>query len=86
MSLLIFQMIPIYAQERRQIVPFGCADVTGLEPLLSNPLVRRLEESTQLGVNYKVFPTATHNRLGHSISVSENGARLLQELDRRGFF
>lgn len=79
-------MPPVYAQKRRQVTPFGSADVTDLMPLLKTPLVRRLEESTQLGVNFKVFPTATHNRLGHSIAVSENGARLLQELYRRGFF
>lgn len=79
-------MPPVYAPKRREVMPFGWVDVSDLIPLLNTPQVQRLERSTQLGVNYKVFPTATHNRLGHSLGVVEMTTQLLQELFRRGFF
>ena len=78
--------MPVFSPKRREVMPLGWADISDLIPLLNTPEVQRLEQSTQLGVNYKVFPTATHKRLGHSLGVVEMTTRLIQELFRRDFF
>jgi HD superfamily phosphohydrolase len=40
-----------------------------LGPLLSHPMVRRLNHIRQLSFSYMTFPSATHSRLSHSLGV-----------------
>ena len=48
--------------------------------LINTPEFKRLNRIHQLGVTYIIFPTATHNRLSHSLGAFEIVRRFIKHL------
>ena len=48
--------------------------------LINTPEFKRLNRIHQLGITYVIFPTATHNRLSHSLGVYELVRRFIKHL------
>ncbi|KKL83221.1 hypothetical protein LCGC14_1976940, partial [marine sediment metagenome] len=59
-------------------VPAPFSERVGL--LLEHPLVERLKYTLQLGLLQNIYPTATHNRLEHSIGTFRNCSLYIQSL------
>ena len=51
-----------------------------IEPLTETPYFQRLRRLTQLGVSVYVYPSATHNRLNHTLGAMELFTRLFDHL------
>ena len=49
--------------------------------LVNTPEFKRLNRIHQLGVTYVIFPTATHNRLSHSLGAYELVRRFIKHLN-----
>ncbi len=48
--------------------------------LMQDPFLRRLHDIKQLGLNYLIFPGATHTRFSHSLGVMEIAGRIARSL------
>ncbi|MEW6266456.1 MAG: hypothetical protein AB1641_25570 [Thermodesulfobacteriota bacterium] len=55
-------------------------------PLLSNPLVQRLNYIKQLSLAYYAYPSATHTRFAHSLGVCRNIESALNNFFQRMIF
>src|SRR5262249_44403470 len=60
----------LYVQDSIQVSTFSVTPYTRrVQALLSHPTVMRLGSFSQLGLLNLVYPTATHNRLEHSLGT-----------------
>ena len=50
--------------------------------LLQTPFLRRLHNIRQLGLNFLVFPSASHTRLSHSLGVMHIASRIAERITR----